>query len=94
MEEVDCIFSEDKHTMLRAGEREYVLDRSLDQVELELDGNAFFRISRKYIVAHRALADVVAYSNSRYRLELQGWDRDDLVVARDRATAFKAWLGA
>jgi len=94
MDEVDCFYSEDKHTLLRSGEREYVLDRTLDQIEADIDPQAFFRISRKYLIAHRAMADVVAYSNSRFRIVVRGWNRTDVVVARDRAADFKKWLGA
>lgn len=94
VEEVTCVFSESKSTLVRVGAREYVIDRTLDQVLPELDPERFFRINRSYIVALPFIAEAVTYSNSRFKVVIQGWERDDLIVARDRASDFKAWMGA
>lgn len=93
VEDVSCLYSEDKHTMLRSGHREYVLDQTLDAVVESLSTRTFFRISRKFVVAHHALEEVTAWSNSRLKVKVTGFDREDMIVARDRVRGFREWMG-
>lgn len=92
VQEVAALFSEDKHTLLRVGEREYVLDAPLDALQTELDPKQFFRISRKYLIHHAFIREVVAWSNSRLKVYVVDWNREDLIVSRERTPAFRLWL--
>ena len=93
LQDVVCIYSEDKATYVHTSEkRRYLLDTSLEQLQTELDPSKFFRINRKYIIALEAIADITAYSNSRFKLTLQGFDSQDIIVARERVKDFKLWL--
>lgn len=73
-------------------QRSYAIDRSLDQVELELDPTVFFRINRSCIVSTAAISEITQHSNSRLRLVLLGRETELTVVSRDRTTPFKQWL--
>jgi len=72
--------------------KDYLLDYSLELVEEMIDPALFFRINRKYLVALKSIADVVAYSNSRLKLKIKQSNEDDFLVARERVKAFKSWL--
>jgi len=38
-------------------------------------------------------SDIIAYSNSRLRIVVEGLDDELIVVAREKTKEFKAWLG-
>lgn len=92
--DIVCFFSEAKVTVLRTIEKEYVVDSTLETIESELDPAAFFRVNRGLLVAHAGIDEVIPWSNSRVRISVKGWTRNDLVVSRERTKAFKTWLGA
>ena len=93
--EVDRImafYSMEKATFLFTDEkRSYAVDYSLEQIEHLVNPNVFFKINRKFIVSHQACSDVLAWTNSRLRLKIEGFD-EQIIVARDRVSDFKKWL--
>lgn len=90
---VDYFVSQEKATYLQTGEgKRFIVDFTLDQVEALVDPSVFFRINRKYLVSFEAIADIVAWSNSRLRLVLRNCDDREVVVAREKVNAFKEWL--
>lgn len=72
--------------------RQHILDFTLDQVEEQVDPQMFFRVNRKYVTAMASILDMINYPNSRLKLILKGTDASDVIVARERVAAFKAWL--
>ncbi len=73
--------------------RRFPLDPSLAEIEAEVDPRQFFRINRAFIVKNSAVKQLVAYSNSRYSVVLEGYkDKEPVIVARDRVGKFKEWL--
>jgi DNA-binding LytR/AlgR family response regulator len=94
VEEVECFYSENKGTYLHtADNRDYLLDQALETLETELDPAKFFRISRKFIVPMSAIRDIQMHSNSRLKLLLPTYRSDDVIVAREKVGAFRAWIG-
>jgi len=94
IEEVELFYSEFKGTFLHTFEgRTFLLDTTLESLEKELDPTQFFRISRKYIISHTALKDIVVYSNSRLKLTLKSYNKEEVIVSRERVGDFKEWLG-
>jgi two-component system, LytTR family, response regulator LytT len=91
--EVCCFYSENKGTYLRSSnDRTYLLDSSLDKLEIELDPEKFFRVNRKFIVSRNSIEDIISYSNTRYELKLKGFKDYQIIVSRERVKAFKEWL--
>lgn len=84
-------FQKGTFTKLTDG-KDYMLDTSLEQVESAVNPAHFFRINRKYLVALPAINDVVAYSNSRFKLKIRNNNEDDFLVAREKVKEFKRWL--
>ena len=88
-----CFYSENKGTYLYSNEkREYLLDVSLENIEAELNPNDFFRINRKYVIALKAIEEIQLYSNSRLKLILKNFTSEEIIVARERVSDFKAWI--
>lgn len=88
-----CFFSENKITYLKTKEgRDYIVDLSLDEIEKSIDNLNFFRINRKYIIALDAIKEIVNYSNSRLKINLNVSCEEELIVSREKVTTFKQWL--
>ena len=94
IDEIECFFSENKGPYIHTFDnRNYLLDTTLEQLETELDGNDFFRVSRKYIVPMKAIKEIQIYSNSRLKVILPSYKDDEVIVSRERVQEFKTWLG-
>ncbi len=94
VEEIECIYSENKGTYLHtADNRDYLIDQTLESIEPEMDPSRFFRVSRKFIVAMPAIREIQIYSNSRLKVILPTYKGDEVIVARERVPDFKSWLG-
>ena len=92
--EIECLYSENKGTYIHTSDnRDYLIDSSLEVVEAELDPNDFFRISRKYIIPLQSVKEIQVYSNSRLKISLPTYKADEVIVARERVSDFKEWLG-
>jgi len=93
IEEILAFYSLEKATFIQTTEnRNYCIDYALDQLESLLDPAYCFRISRKYIVSMQACTNILAWSNSRLRLKIEGIDDQEIIVARERVQDFKNWL--
>jgi two-component system response regulator LytT len=92
--EIECLYSENKGTYIHTlDNRDYLIDSSLEVVEAELDPKDFFRISRKYIIPLLSVKEIQMYSNSRLKISLPTYKADEVIVARERVSDFKEWLG-
>ena len=93
MEEILAFYSLEKATYIHTtSHRDYCIDYSVDQLESLLDPGFCFRINRKYIVSIEACNNILAWTNSRLRLKIEGVPDDDIIVARERVQEFKEWL--
>ncbi len=93
VEEIRAFYSQEKATYILAGNsRSFAVDYSLDQLEAMLDPGKYFRINRKYIVSVDVCTNIVAWTNSRLRLKIEGIDDPGIIVARERVQDFKDWL--
>jgi DNA-binding LytR/AlgR family response regulator len=93
VEEILVFFSQEKASFIRTSDAHtYCIDYALDQLEPMLDAEKYFRINRKYIVSIGACTNILAWTNSRLRLKIDGIDDPDIIVARERVQEFKNWL--
>ncbi|HEV7382113.1 MAG TPA: LytTR family DNA-binding domain-containing protein [Dyadobacter sp.] len=94
VQEIAFFYSEDKVTLLqtRSGKK-FIIDYTLDEVEDMVDPETFFRLNRKYISAIAAIKEVFTYSNSRLKINLENSTDNDILISRERMSAFKVWLG-
>jgi DNA-binding LytR/AlgR family response regulator len=93
VENILYFYSYEKATFLHTSDnRNYVIDYPLEQLESLVDPGLFFRINRKYMIAMNSFEDIIAYSNSRLKVELLHSDDQDVIVAREKVKEFKNWL--
>ncbi len=93
VEDILAFYSFEKATYLHtSAHRNYIIDYSLEELENMLDGNRFFKINRKYIVSIEACSQIIAWSNNRLKIDIEGVDDYKIVVARERVREFKIWL--
>ncbi len=93
IEDIECIYSENKGTYIyTAGNRNYLLETTLDQLENELPPEKFFRVNRKFFVSINAIKDIISYTNSRLQIKLHTFKEQNIIVARERVKDFKLWL--
>ncbi|MFC4817044.1 MULTISPECIES: LytR/AlgR family response regulator transcription factor [unclassified Flavobacterium] len=94
IEEVECFYSENKGTYLHTiDNRDYLLDGTLEQLETDLDPKDFFRVSRKFIIPMKGIKEIQVHTNSRLKIILPTYSEDEVIVARERVTDFKEWIG-
>ena len=80
-----------KETSLFTRDREHVVDRSLKQLEEELDSRRFFRCHRSYIVNLDRVAEVLPWFAGGLVARLT--DKRDVPVSRRQAGALRERLG-
>jgi len=93
--EIAYFYVLDKGVYLRTFQgNSYPVEYTLDKLETIVNPQVFFRINRKYMVNMESIANMVAYSRSRVKLELKpkADDEFDTIVSIDRSTDFKNWL--
>ena len=94
IDQVKAFYSKDKASFIfTRDQRSYVIEPSLDKLEPLLDPEFFYRINRHFIVAFNAVSDIIAYSNSRLKLVIDGLEDELIIVSRDRTKGYKTWLG-
>ena len=94
LDEVECFYSENKGTYLHTNDnRDYLLDCSLEQLETELNPDSFYRISRKFIIPLQSIKEIQVHTNSRLKIILPTYKEDEVIVAREKVSDFKSWIG-
>ena len=92
-DEVESFYSENKGTYAATTDgRNYLLDTTLENLEMELDPKIFFRVSRKFYVNVNHIKDIISYTNSRLQIKLNHFSEQEIIVSRERVRDFKLWL--
>jgi two-component system, LytTR family, response regulator LytT len=94
IDEIECFYSENKGTYIHTLEnRDYLIEGTLEQLETELDSKNYYRVSRKFIIPLKAIKEILLYSNSRLKIILPTYKGDEVIVAREKVSDFKDWIG-
>ena len=72
--------------------RQYLVDYKLEELESLVDPLNFFRLNRQFIARIDAIHKIHTYFNGKLKIELRPQTAQEVVVSRDKAPAFKAWL--
>lgn len=73
--------------------KKHFVDHTLEELERLLDPRDFFRISRNMTLRISAIVKIHPHLNGRLKLEILPPASDEILVSRERAGEFKAWLG-
>jgi len=91
--DVAYFYSEDSYTHICTKvSKKHIIDYKLDELEHLLDPKQYFRINRKLLVDIDSIKKIESYFNGRYILSLEPKFTSEVIVSRERAMAFKAWL--
>ncbi|WP_426293389.1 LytR/AlgR family response regulator transcription factor [Dyadobacter endophyticus] len=72
--------------------RQYLVDYKLEELESLIDPLNFFRLNRQFIARIDAIQKIHTYFNGKLKVELRPQTSQEVVVSREKAPAFKAWL--
>lgn len=70
----------------------YLVGKTLNELETELDPTQFFRIKRDYIVNRQAVLHYSYWENGKYIVNLNTPDQHEIIVPRVRMHEFREWL--
>jgi len=71
----------------------FILDKSLADLEKELDRAIFYRVNRKFLVNINAIKKIKSFVKSKLLLELEPAVSEEIIVSQENAAAFKEWAG-
>lgn len=78
--------------LLTNKQNKYIVDYKLEELEGQLNPEMFFRTNRSFIVNINAISDVVVYSNSRLKIELNQTFEKEILVSREKVSILKTWF--
>lgn len=93
--EIAYFYALDKNVFLTTNSSNtYPVDYTLDKLMDLLDPQKFFRVNRKMIVCFDAIKNMIPYSRSRIKIELDPPAPKDVeaLVSVERAASFKKWM--
>ncbi|MCB0534766.1 MAG: response regulator transcription factor [Lewinellaceae bacterium] len=73
--------------------KKYFVDHTLDELDTLLDPRQYFRVSRAVTLRIDAIQKIHPHLNGRLKLDTEPDAPEAVYVSRDRAPAFKNWLG-
>lgn len=94
-EEIAYFYAMDKNVFLTTlTGSTFPIDYTLDKLREVIDPEKFFRINRKMIVSFGAIKNMIPYSLSRIKIELNPPEPKDVeaLVSVERSLSFKDWM--
>jgi two-component system LytT family response regulator len=72
----------------------YVVDYSLDELNVLLNPKSFFQLNRQFVASLKSIKDIHSYFNGKLKISLNPTVEEEVLVSRERASDFKKWLDA
>lgn len=92
LDEVAYFFTEHKVVFVRDfSGRQLILDKTLMEIEEQLDKTKFFRLNRKFIANLKAI-ERFKPDNGKIRIFLRPEMKEEIHVSKETAPEFRAWL--
>lgn len=73
--------------------RQFIVDKTLGELEVQLDPKKFFRINRKFI-AHISAIEKFKPDSGKIRVFLKPAMQEEVHVSKETAPDFRKWIGA
>jgi two-component system LytT family response regulator len=73
--------------------QKFILDKSLADLEKEIDPAVFYRANRKYLVNISAIKKIKSYPKSKLLLEVEPPVEEELIISQENVSDFKNWMG-
>ena len=72
--------------------KKYIIDFKLEDLNSMLETKVFFRVNRSFILNINSIKDVIVYSNSRLKVITNVTTDKEIIVSREKVSAFKTWF--
>lgn len=72
----------------------YLLDKSLSDIERELNPTQFFRLNRQYLAQINAIKKLKSIGKGKLLVELHPSAPEEVLISAEQTNAFKDWLDA
>lgn len=93
LDDAAYFFTEHKVVFVRDfSGRQLILDKTLSEIEEQLDKEKFFRLNRKFIAQLKAI-ERFKPDNGKIRIFLKPEMRAEIHVSKETAPAFRDWIG-
>ena len=74
--------------------QKFILDKSLSDVEDEIDPSMFYRVNRKYLVNMDAIKRISSQGKGKLLLELSPSVTEEILISPENAPRFKEWISS
>ncbi|NML22322.1 response regulator transcription factor [Pseudoflavitalea sp. G-6-1-2] len=92
-DQIAFFFSRNESTQIMSFQKQtYAVQQSLDQLQEQLATSQFYRLNRQYIINFSAVKEVEHYYGRKLLVHLQVPAPDDLLIGKEKSTAFLSWL--
>ena len=79
--------------MVGHNNQKFILDKSLADIEKEIDPAQFYRANRKYLINISAIKKIKGYPKSKLLLEVAPVINEEIIISQENVFAFKEWMG-
>ncbi|MFY7670953.1 LytR/AlgR family response regulator transcription factor [Tenacibaculum sp. MEBiC06402] len=91
--DIALFYAEGRTVQLITNEgKKFIVDFKLEDLIKLLVPSVFYRVNRSFIININAIKDVVVYSNSRLKISSTITVDKDIIVSREKVSAFKNWF--
>ncbi len=70
----------------------YLIDKSLDLVQTQINPDFFFRASRQFLVSRKAIKSASIYFSRKLKLEVTPNFKQEIIISKLNSSKFKKWL--
>lgn len=93
--EIAYFYAEDKVVFLATTEgKKYLINYTLEELELKLNPQQFFRVNRQFISSLTSIRKVHNYFHYKLKLDLVPDPGTEVIVSKARTGDFKAWMNS
>lgn len=94
VDQVAYFFSQERFIFFKTFDNQkYLLEYRIEQLEMILSPDQFFRVNRSFIISLPAVKEIHAYFGNRLKLYISPSTDKEVIVSRKRVSDFKEWLG-
>ena len=73
--------------------QKFIMDKSLADLEKEVDPALFYRVNRKYLVNMNAIRRIRSLPKTRILLEVDPPVNEEIIISQENVVLFKEWMG-
>ena len=73
-------------------DKNFVVDKSLEELENQLDTTNFFRANRQFIISRECISEIELYFNGRLLVRTAPSSSNQILISKERVPVFKKWF--